>query len=135
MSASQDASQKFHQYDSDDRQLLVGLLHEYSDKLVEASRKVARNRTDEEELNRVLWFGIALCTILSYWLLQLFINYAKSNELQTPLYISLYVTVHDNLFLTIAFTSLSLFMILGMFVLKSKSFSSSFEKKSHRERC
>jgi hypothetical protein len=46
MSTSQDASQKFHQYDSDDRQLLVELLHEYSDKLVEASREVARKRSD-----------------------------------------------------------------------------------------
>ncbi len=48
MSNSQDPSQKFYQYDSDDRQLLVGLLHEYSDKLVEVSREIYRSRTNKK---------------------------------------------------------------------------------------
>jgi hypothetical protein len=66
MSASQDSSQKFYEYDSDDRQLLVGLLHEYSEKLVEASRKIARSRTNEKvkKTSLYLFIGFFLCSLM-----------------------------------------------------------------------
>ncbi len=72
MSASQDFSQKFHEYDSDDRQLLVGLLHEYSDKLIEASREVARTRAKTGITGIVIAFpAFILSFSLSYlfWIL------------------------------------------------------------------
>lgn len=107
MSASQDASQKFHQYDSDDRQLLVGLLHEYSDKLVEASREVARKRTIKKGANIFLYLLLGFSLSLSYLFWQLFLARMKSID-----DISLYLTVSENLFLTVLFTSVLIFTIL-----------------------
>jgi hypothetical protein len=93
MSISQDPSQKFHQYDSDDRQLLVGLLHEYSDKLVEASRKIARSRANGKvkKTSMYLFIGFSLCSLLPLF------SYVKNGYFN-----------HDSLILIILFESMSI---------------------------
>jgi hypothetical protein len=118
MSTSQDASQKFHQYDSADRQLLVGLLHEYSDKLVKASREVARKRTNKKEANKFLYFLICFSTTSSYLFWQLFLTRMKSNGDN-----NLYLTVSDNLFLTVLATSVFIFLPLSLFFTNSLMYS------------
>jgi hypothetical protein len=107
MSTSQDASQKFYEYNSDDRQLLVGLLHEYSEKLINASREVARKRTIKKGANIFLYLLLGFSFSLSYLFWQLFLARAKSND-----DISLSLTVSENLFLTVLFTSVLIFTIL-----------------------
>jgi hypothetical protein len=84
MSTSQDPSQKFHQYDSDDRQLLVGLLHEYSDKLVEASREVARKRARAMAITGEIFVilpALALSYSFSYLFWILLLSYLKTDDL------------------------------------------------------
>jgi hypothetical protein len=118
MSTSQDASQKFHQYDSADRQLLVGLLHEYSDKLVKASREVARKRTNKKEANKFLYFLLGFSMTSSYLFWQLFLTRIKSNGDN-----NLYLTVSDNLFLTVLVTSVFIFLPLSLFFANSLMYS------------
>jgi uncharacterized membrane protein len=128
MSTSQDPSQKFHQYDSDDRQLLVGLLHEYSDKLVKASREIARNRTNKKEVNTVLYLLFGFSATFSYLFWNLFVAYMKpkdsSGNYNYHDYNSLYSRVWDNLFLTVLFTSILFFLIVGIPFLKKMFMSS-----------
>lgn len=94
MSASQDASQKFHKYDSDDRQLLVGLLHEYSDKLIETSREVARTRAKISAIETTIVLpAFILSWSFSYLLFRVIISYVKTdrelNSFSTNLYFAL----------------------------------------------
>jgi hypothetical protein len=128
MSTSQDPSQKFHQYDSDDRQLLVGLLHEYSDKLVKVSREVARNRTNQKEVNTVLFFLLGFSGTFSYLFWNLFVAYMRpkdsSGNYNYNDHNSLYSRVWDNLFLTVLFTSILFFLIAGVPFLKNTFMSS-----------
>jgi uncharacterized membrane protein YdbT with pleckstrin-like domain len=72
MSISQDPSQKFHQYDSDDRQLLVELLHEYSGKLVKVSREVALKRGSTNKKAELIILSSAI--VFSYALSSLFLK-------------------------------------------------------------
>jgi hypothetical protein len=118
MSTSQDPSQKFHQYDSDDRQLLVGLLHEYSDKLVKASREIARNRTNTKEANKSLYLLLGASGSFSYLFWQLFL--ARNNFNGDT---SLYFVVSNNLFLVILATSVLIFLFLSLFFPKSLMYS------------
>jgi hypothetical protein len=118
MSTSQDPSQKFHQYDSDDRQLLVGLLHEYSDKLVKASREIARNKTNTKEANKSLYLLLGASGSFSYLFWQLFL--ARNNFNGDT---SLYFVVSNNLFLVILATSVLIFLFLSLFFPKSLMYS------------
>ena len=95
MSASQDASQKFHQYNSDDRQLLIGLLHEYSDKLVESSRTVARIKGRQKREEQDKWLPLLFSAFFSYGLsrliLYVFETYLESNKNSSRLFGGLYL--------------------------------------------
>jgi hypothetical protein len=97
MSTSQDASQKFYEYNSDDRQLLVGLLHEYSGKLVEVSRKVARKKGRASKKGELIIF--IPVTIFSYalssLLLKVLVIYVKANE-KIPVFFAAYKILADS---------------------------------------
>jgi hypothetical protein len=84
MAANQDTPQKIHLYNSDDRQLLVDLLHEYSEKLVESSRMVARSSHFSNEHNFSLLkstisilFGYILSASFAYLLWQFLASFIK----------------------------------------------------------
>jgi hypothetical protein len=82
MSTNQDSSERFHEYDSDDRQLLVGLLHEYSEKLIETSREVARKRgaTSKKGELIILSSAIVFSYALSSLLLKTLVVFVKADE-------------------------------------------------------
>jgi hypothetical protein len=117
MSASQDASQKFHQYNSDDRQLLVGLLHEYSDKLLEASRVLARQRLYKKELNLFICCLFYFCATFSYLFWNFIIAFIDSSNFSNSLSASFsaYGIARKNLLFIILFTSISIFLVTTMF--------------------
>jgi hypothetical protein len=79
MSTNQESSQQFHEYNSDDRQLLVELLHEYSEKLVETSREIERKRSKKGELI-ILSFAIIFSYALSSLLLKTLVVFVKADE-------------------------------------------------------
>jgi hypothetical protein len=114
MSVSQDSSQQFHEYDSDDRQLLVGLLHEYSDKLIEASREVARKRGENNAGGIIIFLPACFFSLaFSYLFWQVFVNYAFTN---------LYITIShksEDLLITILSGAIILFPILQGLLVKT----------------
>lgn len=116
MSASQDASQKFHQYNSDDRQLLVGILHEYSDKLVEASRLLAQQKLYKKEFNLFICFLLYFCGTFSYLFWNYIIALIDATSLSSlSAYFSMYGIDRKNLWFNILFTFISLFLLTTMF--------------------
>ncbi len=72
MTANQDIYQKFREYDSDDRQILIELLHEYSQRLLTASRILAHHGSTidrKEWLEKIIsspLFILLFCVSLSY---------------------------------------------------------------------
>lgn len=139
MSASQDASQKFHQYDSDDRQLLVGLLHEYSEKLIEASREVIRKRgrTSSEDII-ILSLAFILSFSFSYLFWIVLKIYLIADKFSDSFLKRLYITVmesNDHVTSAILLCSTGIiFPLLLAFIRKSNLFTSFYFTRYERLR-
>jgi hypothetical protein len=83
MGADQDNPKVFHKYDSDDRQILVDLLHEYSEKLVSMSRGIILNDDQgnrKSEFNSFAIFTLALSICISYLLWNFFQAFEEANN-------------------------------------------------------
>ncbi len=63
MSTHQDVPQTFHKYDSDDRKILVDLLHEYSGKLLESSRVISKKKISIKDNIRMMLFLLGAACI------------------------------------------------------------------------
>jgi hypothetical protein len=127
MSASQDASQKFHQYNSDDRQLLIGLLHEYSDKLVESSRTVARIRGSQKREEKDRWLPLLSSAFFSYGfsrlILYVFETYLEANKDSSRFFRGLYLDLMLNWFQVLFSITFILFCLVLLFVMKNIFFN------------
>ncbi len=138
MSISQDPSQKFHQYDSDDRQLLVGLLHEYSDKLVEASRTVARTRGGNKRVEQDIWLLLFFPAFFSYcfsWLLLKILEiYLKANHELGKFSGDLYLNLMLNWSETIYCSTSVLCCLILLFLMKNNLFNSFYFNDHYRLR-
>jgi hypothetical protein len=120
MSTSQDTSQKFHQYNPDDRQLLVGLLHEYSEKLVEASREVIRTRERTSIGEMIIFFPSCLFSYsFSYLFWKVVASYMRTSRELGDFSTDLYMTVSENLFAAIACSTIILLPIVLGLLMKS----------------
>jgi hypothetical protein len=81
ISAEQDNPKVVHKYDSDDRQVLVDLLHEYSEKLVTMSRRIILNGDQSKrksEFNLFAIFTLVLSVCISYLLWNFFQAFEES---------------------------------------------------------
>jgi hypothetical protein len=81
MSIEQDNPKVVHKYDSDDRQILVDLLHEYSEKLVGMSRRIILNGDQSKrksEFNLFVIFTLVLSVCISYLLWNFFQAFEES---------------------------------------------------------
>ncbi len=139
MSTNQDASQKFHQYDSGDRQLLVGLLHEYSDKLVESSRTVARirgsqKREEQDKWLPLLFFSAFFSYGFSRLILYVLETYLKANKDSSRFFGGLYLDLMLNWFQVLFSSTFVLFCLVLLFVLKSRFFDFFYFNDHHRLR-
>lgn len=127
MSASQDSSQKFHEYDSEDRQLLVNLLHEYSDKLVEASREVARKKA-----------GISAGEIITFipcFIFSCSFSYLFWTVMSSYMEINLESTYSQYSSIIILSTAILLFPIVLLFFIRTNLFYSfSLSKQSRLQK-
>jgi hypothetical protein len=83
MTINHDNPKKIHPYNSDDRQLLVNLLHEYSDKLVAMSREIVRARVKTSS-NRwatkmpLFWLLFCISSSLLFWVYLLSLDNSDS---------------------------------------------------------
>ena len=129
MSISQDSSQEFYEYDSDDRQLLVGLLHEYSEKLIEASREVIRKRgrTSSEDII-ILSLALILSFSFSYLFWIVLKIYLIADKFSDSFLKRLYINVLESSdYITSAILLCStgiIFPLLLAFIRKSNLFTS-----------
>jgi hypothetical protein len=139
MSISQDSSQEFHEYDSDDRQLLVGLLHEYSEKLIEASREVIRKRgrTSSEDII-ILSLALILSFSFSYLFWIVLKIYLIADKFSDSFLKRLYITVlesSDYIASAILLCSTGIvFPLLLAFIRKSNLFTSFYFTRYERLR-
>jgi hypothetical protein len=70
MSIEQDNPKVVHKYDSDDRQVLVDLLHEYAEKLVDMSREmiIAGNQEKQKTSPSILlMIMVSICISYLFW--------------------------------------------------------------------
>jgi hypothetical protein len=153
MTANQDISKKVHLYNSEDRQLLVDLLHEYSVKLVEASRAVARNnylpkedRSSSLKSTTFFYFVCVFSTSLSYLLWQLLSFFAmmKANEFKRYsdlirgeyesqwIHAFLRVIPYNSSFINIVVTAVLLLPISLWMIRKSNLLSLFYSIRTHR---
>jgi hypothetical protein len=87
MSTHQDVPQTFHKYDSDDRKLLVNLLHEYSEKLSQSSRQIARGNILTRNAKEMMPILLPTLAINSMALLAFsFLNKQASNDALSGLF-------------------------------------------------
>lgn len=137
MTINHNNPKKIHVYDSDDRQLLVGLLHEYSDKLVETSREIVRKgiKLDKEKQGskESLIFCLLMlsCISISYLLWAWIVSSINgANMIETIYYWSV------GFFTNVVFTSILLFA--AVVVLYSDNFIEAsinpYISKSDREK-
>jgi hypothetical protein len=125
MSTNQDSSQRFHEYDSDDRQLLVGLLHEYSEKLIETSREVARKRgtTSKKGELIILSSAIVFSYALSSLLLKTLVVFVKADE-ETGFFRTAYKILSDSWSIIVFCSTIVLLPFVLSYFIRANLFAS-----------
>jgi hypothetical protein len=137
MTANQDISQKSRKYDSDDRQILVELLHEYSQKLISVSRTLieCKGSSDRKEwLERIISFPpfILLFSISFSYLFWTFSYEVSNHDLCKIAGCNFYERVDFHI--KALFSAVIFFPIVLFLVLKTPLFNSFFQANNKSEK-
>jgi hypothetical protein len=124
MSTNQDSLQQFHEYDSEDRQLLVELLHEYSGKLIKASREVVMKRGSTSKKGEliILSFSSVFSYALSSLLLKILVIFIRADE-QTGLFRTAYKVLSDSWSIIVICNTIILLPFVLSFLTRANLFS------------